>query len=1065
MKKVWIAAILLITLAPFTHAQQQNSNLATQNTSVQASDSSMHHEARNAVDDSSESYWECVGSEPAPCWIEISWKEPVSIRELVFRRYQARRGIRDLTHLKAEAFDAGTWHEVVSSGDGKTALPFILDLRLPPTKALKLRISGLDGDARVREVEAYSQNAPAWLDIRGDARGNAIGALTDGFGAAGIRSEVQASGKIAGKPWKAIARTGERGDFTIPLPVGLSGTIDFSTTAQGEAIHKVVDAGDLAGTLVPDPGSDFDLELNGAWSFQPDPPKGFEQPGFDDSSWKSIDVPSHWVMAGFHSQHGYGGYRRHLKIPQSWRGRRVRIAFDGVYSGAEVWWNGRRIGSHTGGATPFQLEAASIDPGADNVIAVLVQEQTTASEMDHMSMYADFSLAGIFRRVHVFSVPDLHVEREQSHAEFDKDFRDADLVTELSVVNDSGSKITGESVRLSLSRSGQNEVAVSDPIALALDPWSRQDQTVKLHVREPLKWNSEHPDLYVLTTVISQNGSEIERLQRKVGFRETQIDKTFLLIDGKPVKLKGTAHHDSHPLLGRAVTPAVERQDLELMKAANIDAVRTSHYPPIPELDDIADELGLYIEEEAPFCWNGLAHDLRWSALNRQVTAEMVERDMSHPSVAYWSAGNESDWGPNMDMGADEIRAHDPSRPVMGSWTDHLDFIIHHNPITVKGIQAQDNDTKPVLWDESLAPYQGIWRDGKAMWRDPGVRDYYVVPLIDVMEAFWNSKVVQASFIWAWSDDLFLVPGRGAEQGRVFTEDHGVERIYYKPGSGLVGDAPWGVIDGWRRQKPEFWNIQNLYSPIAISDRTLDLPASGPLRISVKNRYFFTNLSERQIKWRIGEQEGAAKADIPPQTVGTIEVPLPSGVKAGSKLELSFFENSRLVNAFTIQLGATPAEPQNSTATAKPLHVQKQELLSGITPRIDGDGFSLGVSGERGLLQYAVTNGDIILYDQPQVHILPMQGSAPALPDAITWSLDRPVEISEDGGNVTITAEGHYPDLVGSYRTVIKPDGEVTVSYDFEYGGPEIAAQEVGLRFELPLRLDRLSWERRGELS
>ena len=88
--------------------------------------------------------------------------------------------------------------------------------------------------------------------------------------------------------------------------------------------------------------------------------------------------------------------------------------------------------------------------------------------------------------------------------------------------------------------------------------------------------------------MISQNGTEVERLQRKVGFRQTRIDKTSLLIDGKPVKLKGTAHHDSHPLLGRAVTPAIERQDLELMKAANIDAVRTSHYPPIPELDDMA---------------------------------------------------------------------------------------------------------------------------------------------------------------------------------------------------------------------------------------------------------------------------------------------------------------------------------------------------------------------------------------------------------------------------------------------------------------------------------------------
>jgi beta-galactosidase len=403
----------------------------------------------------------------------------------------------------------------------------------------------------------------------------------------------------------------------------------------------------------------------------------------------------------------------------------------------------------------------------------------------------------------------------------------------------------------------------------------------------------------------------------------------------------------------------------------------------------------------------------------------------------------------------------------MGSWTNNLDFTIRHNPITVAGIHSLDGNSKPVLWDESLAPYQGIWHDGKALWRDPGIRDYYVVPLIDVMEAFWASKVVQASFIWAWSDDMFLVPNRGAEQGRSYTEDHGVERIYYKPGHGLVGDAPWGVIDGWRRQKPEFWNIQNLYSPIAVPERSVPIPSSGSVSIPVKNRYFFTNLSELAIRWRLGTQEGTATADIAPQSSGHIEIPIPPGTAAGSKLDLRFTKGERLVNVFTVQLG--DKAPRQTAASDKPepspLIVRKQQLLSGITPRIEGNGFALGVSGERGLLQYASTGGEPVLYDQPQIHILPMSGSSPAMPQLITWTLDRPVETSENEGTVTISAQGHYPNLVGGYQTVITPDGDITVSYDFEYGGPEMAAQEVGFRFEVPLRLDRLSWNRKGELS
>src|SRR5262249_12782910 len=158
---------------------------------------------------------------------------------------------------------------------------------------------------------------------------------------------------------KATAETGPSGEFTLPLPVGLAGPVEFSATLPAEVVKKQVDIGDIQRWLVPDPGSEFSLELDGQWSFQSDPPRGFEQPNFNDSSWKPIDVPSHWVMQGFRSETGLGGYRKHIRLPESWRGRLVRIAFDGVYSGAEVWWNGRRIGSHIGGATPFQLEVLS----------------------------------------------------------------------------------------------------------------------------------------------------------------------------------------------------------------------------------------------------------------------------------------------------------------------------------------------------------------------------------------------------------------------------------------------------------------------------------------------------------------------------------------------------------------------------------------------------------------------------------------------------------------------------------------------------------------------------------
>jgi beta-galactosidase len=1055
LRLAWTFAILLPVLSHRLHAQD---NLALQATDVDASDESPNHGPRQAVDGSVGSYWEVAGSKSRPAWVEISWKDPITIRELVLRRYDAERGAPDITHLKVESFQNGVWRELQQIGDGKTPLPKLIYQRISEQAAQKLRLSGFDAKALIREIEVYSKSTPAWIDIRGDARNNMIGVLTDGFGSTGISEEVQISGHAGGKVWKATARTGLDGDFTVAMPSGLAGPVEFIATVNGETVRKTVDAGDIHQGLVP-AASESLIELNGTWKFMPDPPAGFERPELDDTSWKPIQVPSHWAMAGFTAGKD-GGYRRHVNLPSNWQGRRIRIAFDAVYSGAEVWWNGRRVGSHLGGATPFQLDVSAAAKTGDNVIAVRVAQETIASRMDHMSMYADFPLAGIMRRVYVFSVPALHVQRQQSHAEFDSEYKNAELVTELSVANESASSIAGASARLTLML-GDRSVGTSEPIALEMPAWSRVERTVKLQVANPEKWNSEHPNLYTLQTIISKDGGEIERLVRKVGFRETHIDKTALVIDGKPIKLKGTAHHDSDPVLGRAITPAIERHDLELMKEANIDSLRTSHYPQLPELFDIADELGLYVEDEAPFCWVDEAYDLRWGALTRQLTAELVERDLSHPSVAYWSAGNESDWGPILDMGAREMRAHDPSRPVMGSWTNNLDFKIRHNPISVAGIHALAGNDKPVLWDESLAPYQGIYHDGEAIWRDPGIRDYYVEPLVDVLDAFWKSKVIQASFIWAWSDDMFLVPGRGSEYGRSFTESHGIDRLYYKDGHGLVGDAPWGVIDGWRRKKPEFWHIKKLYSPVHVTARSLPLPSSGTVQVPVTNRYFFSNLSELSVKWKGDGQEGTVTSDIGPQNSGTIEIPVGAAVASGSQLEIRFLRGNELVDIESIELGEIqPVKP--ASVKAGPLRRHDQELLSGITPRIDGDDFSLGLSGRRGLLQYFLFKNTNILYDQPQVHVLPSRAST-TFPETMAWTLDHPLETLESNGNLTILSQGHYSNLIGSYRTVISPEGDVTISADFSYAGPDVLTKEIGFQFDVPLALDRLSWQRKGE--
>jgi hypothetical protein len=1054
-----IAALLLCVGPGFARENLARNAVAT------ASSSLIGHSPGSASDGSLNSYWAPATGAGMDSWLELSWNAPVTVRELVVRRGDDAAGESPFTRLTVEVFDGQAWRVLQSSGDGTLPIPLIDYLRFPERTVSKLRLTGLGEGASIRELELYATQTPPWLDVRGDAKGNIIGVFTDGFGSKGIPARIEAAGNAAGKPWSARTMSDGDGAFTISAPLGLTGPIQFSASWDGQPVQKIVSAGDIHQGLVPRPAGSFTQSLDGAWLFRPDPPAGFEQPGATEDDWKPIETPSHWAMKGFVTESGYGGYRKHVRIPEDWRGRRIRVAFDGVYSGAEVWWNGVRAGSHLGGATPFQLDVTeSARPGSDNVLAVRVAEKSMASELDHMSMYADFSLAGIFRSAYVFSIPPAHIARVQSHAGLRGGPGSADLVVDVGIVNESPEPAPAITLSLRLLDASGRVVSSGAPRSFDLAPWASAKHTARLAVNAPLLWTAEHPNVYRLEGVLSRSGVEVQRVSQNAGFRETRIEGTKVLVNGVPLKFKGTCHHDSHPLLGRAVTPELERQDLELIKEANLDALRTSHYPPLPELLDIADELGVYIEEEAPFCWVDNSSDLRYGALTRQLTAEMVERDMSHPSVAYWSAGNESRWGPILNAGEREIRLSDPSRPVIGSWagSGHFDMTVRHNPITVAEMKELEGNDRPVIWDESLCLFQGIFGDGQEIWRDPGERDYYVAPLIDVMDSFWSSKVVQGSFVWAWSDDLFLVPGRGSEYGRNFVEAPGVERIYSREGYGLVGDAPWGVVDGWRRKKPEFWHIKKLHSPVRVAIRQLPLPSRGEsLRVPLQNRYFFTNLSELRIEWRLGDHTGTVRAEVPPQETGDVIIPVDFPVPAATTLELRFLNGGRLVDASAIQIGRS-APPVTSHAAA-PLRVDSQELLSGANTRIRGAGFETGISQRRGLLQYVTAGGTPVLYDQPQIHVLPIPTHSSSLPDAMTWTLDRPVEVASRDGATIITSQGHYRNFVGTYDTTIHPDGGITVSYDFAYTGPAIRVREVGFQLPLASSFDRLSWTRNGE--
>ena len=479
----------------------------------------------------------------------------------------------------------------------------------------------------------------------------------------------------------------------------------------------------------------------------------------------------------------------------------------------------------------------------------------------------------------------------------------------------------------------------------------------------------------------------LDRVVQKIGFRQTDIQQGQLLINGQPVKIRGTCHHDSHPLLGRAVTAHLTRQDLELMKEANLNSLRTSHYPPFPALLDIADELGLYVEDEGSFCWTpaGAADDLRLTPRIMQLNAELLARDRNHPSVFIWSLCNESAFGYGFERSHEWMRAADPSRPNAGSYDrGSLEIHARHNPIAPPEIEEMAKVAKPVIWDEAWCIFQGIFGDVGEMWLDPGLRDYYAAPLPAVYERMMRTRSIAGTQIWAWSDDIFCVPNRGLEYGRGTTRSHFIENQYRLPDRGLVGDAPWGVVDGWRRRKPEFWITKKLHSPVKLKEGPIPVPPSGQaIRIAAENQYDFTDLAELQVAWRIGTEQGVARASGKPHQTGELEIRPTRPPATGQVLSLEFKDRAgRLVDAYDLPLGERVQKlPELRSPALAPLRLIPDAALAGWGTRVVGRDFELLFDQASGGLRRGVAFGQALLLELPRLHLLPAATPFQLLPD------------------------------------------------------------------------------------
>ena len=637
------------------------------------------------------------------------------------------------------------------------------------------------------------------------------------------------------------------------------------------------------------------LSLNGRWKFRycrgpGDLTPGFEATDFDDSRFDDIAVPSCWQLAGVPGPPRYGApaytnvtypfpvdpphvpdrnpageYRRRFTLPPDWdSGGSAVVRFDGVDSCFAVFVNGAAVGHSKGSRLVREFDITQLVRLEDNVIAVRVHQWSAGSYLEDQDMWW---LSGIFRGVTLINEPAGAVRDFFVHADYDAGHR----VGILSIDTD-------RPATLSVPELG---IAGAETGAGSTSSW---------HVpAEP--WSDEHPRLY--DAVLASPGGDV---RFRVGFRRIEVRDGQIRLNGNVIQFRGVNRHEWHPETGRSLDEATMRTDVVLMKRHNINAVRTSHYPPDPRFLDLCDEYGLLVIDECDLETHGFAFagwrdnpsgDPRWRPAYLDRVERTVERDKNHPSVIMWSLGNEAGTGRNLERMAEWIRGRDPGRLIhyegepdafytdvysrMYAGYDELDAIGRRQEAVTSDSEHDAHRRRlPMI----LCEY------GHAMGNGPG-------GLAEYTELFDRHPRLHGGFIWEWIDHGITQLTPAGERYFAYGGDFG-ERVHDR---NFVID---GLVFPDRTPSPGLLEVKAVFSPVTI---TIDPDGRS---ITVANRHHTAGTGAYRFGWTV-EDEGVRVA------AGGLEMP---NVPAGGVATVSF------PRALTDATASVPAGERWLTVTA-----------------------------------------------------------------------------------------------------------------------------------------------------
>ena len=655
------------------------------------------------------------------------------------------------------------------------------------------------------------------------------------------------------------------------------------------------------------------------WCKTPDErPKDFYKTNYDASGWDMTPVPSNWNVQGiqkdgklkyglpiyvnqpvifyherkvddwrqgvmrtppqtwttYEYRNEVGSYIRYFEVPREWKGREVYIDFDGVDSFFYLWINGKYVGFSKNSRNAASFNISKYLKKGQNKLAVEVYRNSDGSFLESQDM---FRLPGIFRTVALRSTPKVQI-------------RNLNVLTDTDNLSDWQLKVTAEVRNLGkkeakdyrlqyavykniLYKDDAQKVdalqATSEVQAVA--PNAIEKVSAAIDVKQPDMWSAEAPNRYVLVAqLVDKKGKVIEAASTYFGFRKVEIKETkaeddsfgnagrYFYVNGKPIKLKGVNRHETHPEQGHVVTHAQMEEEVMLMKRANINHVRCSHYPPDPYWFYLSDKYGIYLEDEANiesheyyYGKESLSHPKEWEKAHTARVVEMVEAAYNSPSIVIWSLGNEAGPGQNFVTAYNHLKTLDTSRPVQYERNnDIVDMGSNQYPSVawVKGAATGKYDIKYPFHISEYAHSMGN----------------AVGNLADYWEAIESSNYICGGAIWDWVDQALT---NYTPDGKPYAAYGGDFGDFPNDGQFVMN----GIIFADRTAKPQYYEVQKVYQNIKVKKLSFDT-------FQITNKSYFEPMEGYEGVWKLYrngdlvEERSFDVSPLKPQLKGVVTI-------------------------------------------------------------------------------------------------------------------------------------------------------------------------------------------------